>query len=1150
MALITFFLLLKEVFCLTYSMYPATNPPPARRKGCTMQAIPDKNMTVFFGGYDTHENIYGDLWSYKFDVDQWEQIFSSDGNDPVPRYNAASFYIEASTQFCIWGGNTNRGQLNDLWCFSLKFLSWTKKAQEGTDLPSPKYNMGYTSWKDSGFSLAASNNVKFAIFGGVETSDYSNDLFILDTNTWTWTLSSYEGETKPESQDFPVIFYYNNSIYLIYGLTWDNEDYDYYQVKFYKYNLTSSEWEDITNKNDPYTFRQYAQGVVVGDTFYYFFGVSSDWSDYPNICEKVDLTDPTYPWSEVKIRGDNDEYLGRETFGIATINEAIHIFGGTQWSIQVNSFVSIKYETDPMTYNYDENYISPGARIDHSLNYVGGYLLLFGGEFNGDYSMDLWQLDITTFIWKYLNPGGDIPPARSNHGSASRGDVLIIWGGEGSEGYLNDAYIYNILTNTWQLLDNSGSAAPSPRIGACVGIDFSRILIYGGLDRDGVKDELWLFDLGTHIYSLLDSNIDDGPEPLYKASCDYESDGEGKFYVMLGIDKYEYPLNGMFYYDLAKDKWITIYNNNTNVQWSRGNAQAFKVKDRYLIFGGEDIWQPSLDVFYYNATSKQFTKLTDLFTYVWSAAAEYIGSTVIIYGGAADTGMTVRRSIPSTNQFGMDLLSDCSSSAECYWQCSPGTYKSGKTCYLCPPGTYQPIYGGTCQSCKRGTYYQYYGATSASQCYPCSEGTFNNKTGASYCLVCPYGSSCPAGSTAPSWFDTDKYDSSIQPDLLDSGESEASSNAAIVYSTVGSVGALILIIVLIFYERMTFLVKIDAYTDKHEKKLNMPVILKKTKVGGYFTILFFVLCIMIVVNTIINYVVNNEMEVKALVPLIVMDETVSKYTADMVVNVEVKNYGGMCIDQNGDCDNSISYAIINMHGTSIDMSCSANTTNNDCILYIRCHDCQVENGAYIFYSFLSSESYSTGFTVNVTSFSSIPDKSSSYQASVYSSDEKVFRGATASIYNFDTVPSYFKDSNGDNNTGYHLALYESPTPGSQFKTNELAVSYDLYLRLNFNKNSNCLYTKRSLKQTWLQLISALLGSIFGLLGAIGGAMAFVEGNIDAQASKADSQMKADKIADEEERLEMMIRGFTEDGEKKGYFNDYISSDNSHRNMPD
>eukprot|EP00358_Blepharisma_japonicum_P004767 CAMPEP_0202941586 /NCGR_PEP_ID=MMETSP1395-20130829/1717_1 /ASSEMBLY_ACC=CAM_ASM_000871 /TAXON_ID=5961 /ORGANISM="Blepharisma japonicum, Strain Stock R1072" /LENGTH=71 /DNA_ID=CAMNT_0049636935 /DNA_START=1065 /DNA_END=1277 /DNA_ORIENTATION=- len=70
--------------------------------------------------------------------------------------------------------------------------------------------------------------------------------------------------------------------------------------------------------------------------------------------------------------------------------------------------------------------------------------------------------------------------------------------------------------------------------------------------------------------------------------------------------------------------------------------------------------------------------------------------------------------------------------------------------------------------------------------------------------------------------------------------------------------------------------------------------------------------------------------------------------------------------------------------------------------------------------------------------------------------------------------------------------------------------------------------------TWLQLISALLGSIFGLLGAIGGAMAFVEGNIDAQASKSNSQMKADNIADEEERLEMMIRGFTEEGEKKGY----------------
>lgn len=52
------------------------------------------------------------------------------------------------------------------------------------------------------------------------------------------------------------------------------------------------------------------------------------------------------------------------------------------------------------------------------------------------------------------------------------------------------------------------------------------------------------------------------------------------------------------------------------------------------------------------------------------------------------------------------------------------------------------------------------------------------------------------------------------------------------------------------------------------------------------------------------------------------------------------------------------------------------------------------------------------------------------------------------------------------------------------------------MKVVIEKNSNCLITQRSSKQTILVLISALLGSVFGLMGSIGGAMKFLESKID------------------------------------------------------
>jgi hypothetical protein len=55
----------------------------------------------------------------------------------------ASFFDNRTDEFYIFGGRGRLGQLNDLWVFNLKFMSWKKLRQSG-DVPSPRVFSGYT----------------------------------------------------------------------------------------------------------------------------------------------------------------------------------------------------------------------------------------------------------------------------------------------------------------------------------------------------------------------------------------------------------------------------------------------------------------------------------------------------------------------------------------------------------------------------------------------------------------------------------------------------------------------------------------------------------------------------------------------------------------------------------------------------------------------------------------------------------------------------------------------------------------------------------------------------------------------------------------------------------------------------------------------
>lgn len=83
--------------------------------------------------------------------------------------------------------------------------------------------------------------------------------------------------------------------------------------------------------------------------------------------------------------------------------------------------------------------------------------------------------------------------------------------------------------------------------------------------------------------------------------------------------------------------------------------------------------------------------------------------------------------------------------------CEPGTFFNGKSCQLCPKGTYQYRKGQTgCIPCPPGTYLLFKGAPGRDICLPCQAGTFSKIKGATSsatCKRCPKGKSSVAYSS-------------------------------------------------------------------------------------------------------------------------------------------------------------------------------------------------------------------------------------------------------------------------------------------------------------------------------------------------------------------------------------------------------------------
>ena len=437
---------------------PSGTLPPARY-GHTAIYDPPRDRMVVFGGFKEGNFINpesNDVWALSFSsVPTWSDL-SPPGTPPNPRARAAAIYDPMRDRMVIMGGESDAGcdhcmvsVMYDTWALSLSGSpAWIQLA-----LPS----VGRTDHA----ALYDPVRDRMLVVGGWDFGVHGDVLALALTDPPAWT-----NVTSPD----PV---YRGGHVAIY---------DPARARMVMFGGWLNDW---------HTEQTGFGGNALGDAWTLAMSGPPAWT-------RVKTTGgPPYGSNGLTAIHDplRDRMLiFRSGFGASVFNEvwALSLSGPPTWT-------KLTVTGTP-----------PSVRSGNSAIYdpVRDRMLIFGGG-SGSPLNEVWELSLSGApTWIQLTPSGTPPTARRGHVAVydPAGDRMVVFGGRDNSSYFDDIWALTLSgTPTWSEITPAG-ARPSPRSGHSAILDSGRLrmVVFGGFDNTGTKDDVWALSLvGTPAWSDL-----------------------------------------------------------------------------------------------------------------------------------------------------------------------------------------------------------------------------------------------------------------------------------------------------------------------------------------------------------------------------------------------------------------------------------------------------------------------------------------------------------------------------------------------------------------------------------------------------------------------------------------------------------------------
>jgi hypothetical protein len=284
-----------------------------------------------------------------------------------------------------------------------------------------------------------------------------------------------------------------------------------------------------------------------------------------------------------------------------TVHDQMILFGG--WSIgtyggQVFNDVWALHTEDEAWSMIEPSGSAPAARIDPAaiFNATGNEMLIFGGRDDYyNYFNDLWSLSLTpgSEAWTQLNPPGTPPSPRLGAKAVVDpiNNRMIIFGGTTSVSGFDETWALDLSTYTWSLL-NPGGTRPPARQAHCAIYDPSghRMIIYAGSNRGApIMNDVWSLDL-TYGSETWQQVFPGGQQPRPRTQHFGIYDQYNNDMVMgfgYDYDGYFTHYDDVWILELTSLTWERIIPQTTTVAPRRASCAAYDPNEhRVIIFGG------------------------------------------------------------------------------------------------------------------------------------------------------------------------------------------------------------------------------------------------------------------------------------------------------------------------------------------------------------------------------------------------------------------------------------------------------------------------------------------------------------------------------------------------------------------------------------
>ncbi|OMJ82365.1 hypothetical protein SteCoe_16966 [Stentor coeruleus] len=1102
---------LKISLAYEISKIPSYGSPPSRLTGATAVYDEVENRIITFGGFDYQLNqASSEIKTFDLTSLEWG-ILTSHSNIVPPGLDFACMYLRDDRKLFVFFGMSSIGNNNEVYSYNINTYTFKIEKIKGFNM------LGRTLYAFTSFSYNNTNYV--GIFGGIMITGLDYNLYLINMETLEARKMPYNDQ-GPWIRVGTTLTYYNNTLYMYGYVRKDlapNDD----LTGIYAYSLIEEKWTLIPTGDGPtpeIRFDHFA--YLYNDEMFIIFGLRID-----VYCIYDDIWKFNFVNQKWTLIADNIKDFRAQSANVI-IGSKVYLLYGDKGGIVFNSILTIDIAYDiPIIEYVSINMLMPLKRAHHCSFVIGDYMYIFGGLYSyKSYLNDMWRYHFITESWEPITAIGDVPSARAHSACVQHsGNKFAMFGGTDGINAFNDLYFYHENYNTWIKAQVLGDK-PSGRWSSCICYSNYKYFIIDGQNFQQAFNDIWVYSYNDEKYTLIKSDFN--IYSITKHNCWLTTDTDSVKINIVGGSTFEFFPNSFWFMiqissDLHTEVSVLLY--SQDIFYSETKIVVSNNK-MYMFFGST--WN-KISVSYLNVldlkTYKVVTNKTDVDEKaIYGHSISHYGNAFYIFGGGISHDTAIIPNIYTNLLYKLKI----NDGSEFKIPCSDGTV--GPECSPCIEGTYFLI--DHCEPCPKGTYSPYISAVYIEQCYPCPEGKFAPYKGLSYCLDCPGNTSCPIGTSQPNYLLYELSQSSIQP-LIYTGKTNYITNTVLkLWYSLIAFSLLVLFFSIIFKKLWKSLNNVDIFATYHSQDLNVPIIYKKTSIGGLFSLMFIFGAFVSITGSLMNYTLNNITEIKALVPVLTLEEDIIAHSVIIISTFYM--YGGDCVNNHNACIEDISYTIIGLSFSSEFVSCKL--AFNNCIISLELKNVRLLlSSASVYIDLKESRSYASFIGINITSSSSIPTEISSiYTITKPPSKDYLFRGLTPTKISFKFTPSVFISESTEwpsFETGFHVSLSDDPVFGSLATQKNIYSQAYLRTLINIEKSDTGMMTQRRLNSTLFMFIGGLLGSVFGLMGIFTAIMVFTEG-----FTKQIKKNKKKKLVLEDlcENMEMLYYEFNKYKEKR------------------